>query len=156
MYTGFLHLHSFLRWVILVLLLIAIVRHLNGMMDKNTYSKRDRKVDLFLMIAAHTTFLIGLIQWLVGPLGIKNINTLGFGEVMKSAPYRFFAVEHFLGMTIAIALITVGRSVGKSSTAAGKEHKKAFWFFVIALVLIFASIPWPFRSAIARPLFPGM
>ncbi|GAO43500.1 hypothetical protein [Flavihumibacter petaseus] len=156
MYTGLLHLHSFLRWVILVLLIIALVRHFNGMMDKNAYTKKDRKTDLFLMISAHTTFLIGLIQWLIGDLGLKNIMKLGFGEVMKSAPYRFFAVEHFVGMLIAIVLITIGRGKGKPATAAGPQHKQAFWLFLIALVVILASIPWPFREAIARPWFPGM
>ncbi len=156
MYTGLLHLHNLLRWVILVLLIISIVRHFNGMMDKNPYSKKDRKTDLFLMIAAHTTFLIGLIQWLTGEWGLKKIQQLGMGEVMKSAPYRFFAVEHFVGMLIAVALITVGRGKGKPATAAGPEHKKAFWFFVVALVVILASVPWPFREGIGRPWFPGM
>jgi hypothetical protein len=35
------------------------------------------------------------------------------------------------------------------------KYKKAFWFFVVALILILAAIPWPSRE-IGRPLFPGM
>lgn len=156
MYTGLLHLHSTLRWVILILLLVALFRHLSGMNSRRMINNGDRKVDLFLMIAAHITLLIGIYQWIAGEWGLKKIQQLGFGEVMKAAPYRFFAIEHLTGMLIAIILITIGRGKVKRSSDAA-VHKKAFWFFFIALVLILASVPWPFRVAgIARPLLPGM
>jgi len=155
MYTGLLHLHSFLRWVILLLLLIAVIRHLSGMNSKRLINNGDRKVDLFLMIAAHTTFLIGLYRWIAGDKGLKTIQHFGMGEVMKNSGWRFFAVEHITGMFIAIALITIGRGVVKRSSDF-RVHKKAFWYFLIALIIIIAVIPWPFREGIGRPWFPGM
>jgi hypothetical protein len=155
MYNGLLHLHSFMRWVILLLLLIAIVRHLSGMNSKRLVNAGDRKVDLFLMISAHITLLIGLYQWIAGDKGLKAIQQLGMGEVMKNSGLRFFAVEHLIGMLLAIILITVGRGAVKRSSD-WRLHKKAFWFFLIALIIIIAVIPWPFREGIARPLFPGM
>lgn len=155
MYTGLLHLHNLLRWVILILLLVALFRHLAGMNKKRLVSAGDKKVDLFLMIAAHTTLVVGLYQWIVGPWGLKLIQNAGMGEVMKNAAYRFFAIEHLTGMLIAIVLITIGR--GKVKRAVDyTAHKKAFWFFLVALIFILASVPWPFREAIARPWFPGM
>jgi stress-induced morphogen len=36
------------------------------------------------------------------------------------------------------------------------KHKKMFWFNCIALIIMLASIPWPFRAAIGRAWFPGM
>ena len=36
------------------------------------------------------------------------------------------------------------------------KHKRALLLYVIALILVLAAIPWPFRENIARPLFPGM
>ena len=59
-------------------------------------------------------------------------------------------------MFIAIALITVGRKQTKKNISDGVKHKKVFWFYFIALILILAAVPWPFREVIARPLFPGM
>lgn len=156
MYTGLLHLHSLLRWVILVLLVIAIVKHYKGSSKQLAYSAGDRKVDLFLMISAHITLLVGLYQWFAGDWGFKRIQELGFGEVMKSAPYRFFAVEHMVGMLVAITLITIGRAKGKPANAGGAEHKKALGWFLAALIVIFLTVPWPFREGIGRPWFPGM
>lgn len=155
MYTGLLHLHNLLRWVILVLLLVALFRHLAGMNKKRLVSAGDKKVDLFLMIAAHTMLVLGLIQWSVGDFGFNLIRAAGFGAVMKNDAMRFWAIEHLTGMLIAIVLITIGR--GKVKRAVDyTAHKKAFWFFLVALIFILASVPWPFREAVARPWFPGM
>lgn len=155
MYTGLLHLHNLLRWVILILLLVAIFRHLAGMNKKRLVNAGDKKVDLFLMIAAHTTLIVGLYQWIAGPWGLKLIQNAGMSAVMKDATFRFFAIEHITGMLIAIVLITIGR--GKVKKAVDyTAHKKAFWFFLVALLIILLAVPWPFREAAARPLFPGM
>ena len=149
MYNGLLHLHNLMRWVILVLIIIAIFRHLSGMNSKRAVNAGDKKIDLFLMISAHITLVIGLYQWITGPWGLKLIQNVGMGEVMKNSGYRLFAVEHITGMIIAIVLITVGRGAVKRATSAA-AHKKAFWCFLIALIVMLVTIPW------SRPLFPGM
>lgn len=155
MYTGLVHLHNVLRWVILILLLIALFRHLGGMNSKRSVNAGDRKIDLFLFICVNLMFLLGFYQWIAGPWGLKLIQNVGMGEVMKNAAFRFWAVEHPVGMIVAIALISIGRGAVKRATDAG-AHKKAFWMFLLALIIILASIPWPFREAVARPLLPGM
>ncbi|HMR91903.1 MAG TPA: hypothetical protein PKC69_06300 [Chitinophagaceae bacterium] len=155
MYTGMIHLHSIFRWVILLLLLVAVFRHFTGMSSRRMVNSADQKIDLFLLISAHLTLVVGVYLWIVGPWGLKLIQGLGFGAVMKNDTYRFFAVEHLAGMLIAIILITVGRGAVKRATGWA-AHKKAFWMFFIALLIILAVIPWPFRDAVARPYFPGM
>ena len=155
MYNGILHLHNLLRWVILLLLLIALFRHMAGMMNRRAVTRGDQRVDLFLMITAHITFVVGIYQWIAGPWGLKLIRGQGMSDVMANDQYRFWAIEHITGMVIAIALITVGRAAIKRAVD-WRAHKKAFWFFLIALLLVLVSIPWPFREGIGRPWFPGM
>ena len=70
---------------------------------------------------------------------------------MKDAFYRFFWVEHPVGMILAILCITLGFRFSKQSA-----YSKTFSYFLVALILIMLSIPWPFRGEIiGRPLFPG-
>ena len=154
MYNGLLYLHSLMRWIILLLLVIAILRHLSGMMSKRLVNAADKRIDLFLMISAHITLVIGLYQWIVGGYGLKSIMNNGFGVVMKNNILRFWAVEHIFGMLVAIAFITIGRGAVKRAAGPG-AHKKAFWFFLLALLVILATVPWPFRAGIGRPWFPG-
>lgn len=144
MYNGLLHLHNVLRWLILLFLLIALFQAF-------AKSPGVRKSSLWLMICAHLTLVVGIYQWFAGEWGLKKIQQLGFGEVMKHDAYRFFAIEHLAGMLIAVILITIGR--GKAKVL---NYRAASWLFLIALILILLTIPWPFREGIGRPWFPGM
>ena len=155
MLQGLVHLHNVIRWVILILIVIAIFRHLSGMTGKKPFTSGDKKTGLFLMISAHTQFLLGLILWFFGPMGYQLLSSVGMGEAMKNPAYRFWTVEHNIGMLIAVVLITVGRGVAKKNLPDAVKHKKSFWFFLIALIVILVSIPWPWRT-VARPLFPGL
>ena len=152
MERGLLDLHNFMRWVILVLALITIIRSLNGMNSGKIFTKGDRKTALFLMIATDIQLLLGLFLY----FSKGWFNALTSGNVMSVAYNRFFAVEHLLGMIIALVLIHAGYAATKRNIADASRYKKLFWYTLIALVVILISIPWPFREAVARPWFPGM
>ena len=76
------------------------------------------------------------------------------GSAMKDPLTRFFTVEHTLMMILAWILVHVGRTSVKRA-ADNDKHKQMLISFGLALVLILAAIPWPFRAEIARPLFRG-
>ena len=145
METGLLHLHSILRWIILLLLLICIVQALSK-------SNGIRKTSLWLLISAHTMLIIGLYQVIAGRYGIMKGLPPGV-ELMKDKFYRFFWIEHPLFMIIAIVLITIARS-----KARALNYKATSWLLLVALLMILISIPWPFREILGegRHWFPGM
>jgi hypothetical protein len=156
MYQGMLHLHSTLRWIILILLLLAVYK---SFADRNkAFTPGHKKTGLFLMIACDLMLLVGLYQWFAGKTwGLINIKERGFGAVMKDPVARFFAVEHFIGMIIAIILVHIGYAYSKKNIPDGVKHKRALLFYGLALLIILISIPWPFRAVGAgRSWFPGM
>ncbi len=154
MYNGLLHTHNLLRWIILVLLLVAVYRHLTA--GARTFNATDKKVGLFLMIFADITLLVGLYQWFMGSLGLKMIQSAGMSAVMKDRVSRFWAIEHTIGILIAIVLIHIGYSYAKKILPDATRHKRSLLFYGLALLIILISIPWPFREGIGRPWFPGM
>ena len=155
MEKGLLHLHSFLRWVILILLLVAIYK---SFADRNkAYTPGHKKTGMLLMICADIMLLLGLYQWFTGSWGLKSIQTNGMGVVMKNSVLRFFAVEHLIGMLIAIILIHIAYSYSKKNIPDSVKHKRTLVFFGLALLVILISIPWPFRLVgSGRAWFPGM
>jgi hypothetical protein len=154
MYNGMLHLHSLLRWIILILLLVALYKHF---VDRHRpFTAGHKKIDLFLMISCDIMLLLGLYQWISGAAGLKSIQNYGMSDVMKTPALRFFAIEHFTAMLLAIVLVHLGYAYGKKQVPDVQKHKRILWFFGVALLLILISIPWPFREGIGRPLFPGM
>jgi hypothetical protein len=139
-------LHSLLRYGLLIVLVLAIVKAYSGMKNKSGFADADNKLGLVLLIITHVQLLLGWALYFMGPVGIKNIQQLGMGEVMKNGYARFFAVEHISMMLLAIVLITIGRVRSKRAAADTDKHKLAFRFYLIALILLLAGIPWPFRA----------
>jgi len=137
--------HSILRWVILILILVAIFRSFGA--GSKPFTDGHKKNGLFLMISCDIMLLIGLIQWFTGGFGLKAIQNNGMGAVMKDGVMRFFAVEHLMIMIIAIILVHVGYSFSKKNISDAKKHTKTTLFYILALLVMLAAIPWPFREA---------
>jgi hypothetical protein len=154
LYQAMLYAHSLLRWVIVIFLILNIFRHLTA--GNQPFNKTDKSFGLILLISAHITLLIGLYQWFVGPWGYKLISSMGMGEVMKDPVYRFWCVEHPVGMLIAIILITIGRAQARSKHTARVQHRRSLIYFFLALLVILITVPWPFRAGVGRPWLPGM
>ena len=152
MFSALLQVHSILRWVILILLVLSILQSFIGWVKHRELREGDTKLWLFTMISAHTTLLIGLILLLFGRYGILSSGLPEGVELMKDKFYRFFWVEHPVGMLIATLLITLGRGVVRKQITDPTKYKRAFWFFLIALLVILATVPWPGREIVGRGL----
>ena len=139
------HIHSGLRWIILLLLVLTIFKAFGGWMGKKAYTSGDRKLALFTLIFCHIQLIIGLIQYIVG----KYYVGLETGDEMAKSVNRFFRMEHSTSMILAIGLITAGYSMAKRASADVNKHKKIAIWFTIGLVLILAAIPWPFMAKFA-------
>lgn len=151
MQTTILTLHSILRWVLLILLLASILKSVSGWQSRKGFAPGDRKLFLVTLITTHINFLVGLYLLFFGTYGITKGVPDGI-SVMKDKTFRFYWVEHPVMMLIAIVLITLGNAMAKKKVSDTVKFKKAFWFFFIALILILASVPWPFREIVGRPL----
>ena len=146
MYNILLSLHSILRWVIVILLVVNILRLFSSTVtNKIALSK-------WLLIAAHITLLIGLYQYFAGGSGFALIQQSGMADVMKDSAKRFWAVEHPVGMLASILFITVGHvSLKKTGNT-----KRTAVLYTLVLIIILATVPWPMREGIGRPWLPGM
>ncbi len=142
-------LHNIMRWAVLLFGLWTLINALSGTFSKRAYSNADNKSNLFFMISCDIQLLLGLILYFSG-VWFEKLKS-GMGDVMKNAYDRFFTVEHAGMMLLAWILVHIGRSAVKRAPEQSK-HKKMLIFFGLALLIILASIPWPFRTEIAKPL----
>ena len=145
MYTGLLHTHSFLRYIVLVLLLVFIVQSLLGWLNNKPFTPANNKTSLFLFIATHTQLLVGLILFFVSPFVQFS------GAAMKDPSTRYWLVEHNTAMLIAIVLITLARTTSKKMQDSTAKHKRLFLFNFIALLIIIATIALSGRGLVSMP-----
>ena len=142
-YSFLLHLHSIGRWILLLLLLVAIFNSLVA--GQRPWIRTDARTGSILTITADIMLLVGLAIWYWGPRGYKLIDALGMNAVMKDSYNRFFAIEHITGMLIAIILIHIGKAQARKKISDRAKHRRTVIFYLIALIIILAMIPWPFR-----------
>jgi len=134
MYGALLTTHSFLRYLVLLLLIAVIIKSFAGFAGKKSFDKADNILGLTLFSVTHTQFLIGFILYFVSPL----IKFSGAG--MKDPTTRYWTAEHFVIMIAAVVLITVARLTSKRMTVDNARHKRMLIFNSIALVLIVGAI----------------
>jgi cytochrome bd-type quinol oxidase subunit 2 len=127
-------LHSILRHVVSVLLLIVIIRSFLGWQGQQNFEAKDNQASLFLLIGTHIQMVLGFVLYIM--MGKYQIS----GEVMKDSLSRYWAVEHISIMLLAVVLITVGRVKSKKAEDGTQKYKTLFIFNTIALVLILVGV----------------
>ena len=144
--------HSLLRWAVVILGFWTVLNALVGFFGKKEFSRHDNLSNLLFMISCDIQLLVGLILYFINNwLGLMQTTP---AVVMKNPGLRFFAVEHGVMMILAWVLVHVGRVAIKKTMNDRIKHKRMLLFFGLALVIILAAVPWPFRGAAGRPWLP--
>jgi len=132
MYTGLLHTHSGLRYLVLLLLVVVILKSLTALLTNKPFGKLDDKLSLFLLIFTHLQLVAGLVLYFVS-------GAVQFGSETMTT-YRYWTVEHAVGMLVAVVLITVARATSKRMTNDTHKHRRLFVFNLLALIIIVGII----------------
>ena len=137
--------HSGWRYVVFLLLVIAVVKALSGWLGNKSYTEGDRKLNVFTLISAHIQLLIGMVLYFSE--GWYKLSSAGAPAV------RYFKMEHITMMVVAIILITIGNAKSKKVTEAVAKHRLISIFFGMALILIIVSILLMVKNVPGRSFF---
>lgn len=151
MYAVLLALHNIVRWVVVVLAVIALVRAFRGWLGKREWQAMDRKAGMFYGMAFDIQFLLGLLLYLFfSEFALKSILSNGMAFVMEQSQYRFFALEHVFYMVVAVVCAHLGSVLPRRMKEVPIKHRTAAIFFTLSVLLVLLGMPW------FRPLLPGM
>jgi NADH:ubiquinone oxidoreductase subunit 2 (subunit N) len=139
MYTGFVHLHSFLPYFILIGLALCTTVFLVKRSGRKKFGKGDQRLALFTLISVHIQLVIGLVLYVISPI---REQAFASGELMTNSTYRFNAIEHPLTMIIAIVLITIGYSRAKRMPEDKAKFGTLGLFYGLGLILVLSRLPW--------------
>jgi hypothetical protein len=149
-YTTVLLLHSWVRWVVILIGLLALARAYGGWLGGKPWTRGDDNSSSMFARALDVQFLLGLALYVfLSP--ITHAAFRDIGGAMANRALRFWAVEHVFGMFIGVALAHVGLARLRKLGPDARRHKIAAIFFTLAMLAILASIPWP-GAPNARPL----
>ncbi len=149
MYPILLAVHNVVRWVALILAILAVVRAFLGWFGKREWTDRDRKIGIFYTSSLDIQLLLGLmLYFLFSPITTSALRD--FGAAMTNDIQRFFGLEHALYMVVAVILAHVGNALSKRGEDPVRKHRMAAIWFSLSLVLILIGMPW------MRPLIPHL
>jgi hypothetical protein len=153
-YSTVLLIHSWLRWITLLLACAATVNASRPAAASPT-PLRGRWWDTFLMLAVDLQVLFGLVLY----FGLSPFTTRAmedFGAALRNPAMRFWAVEHAGAMLAAVVLVRMGRVMALNAGSPMVARRRRLICFAIATVLMIVATPWPGLPH-GRPLFrlPG-
>ncbi|QKZ13578.1 hypothetical protein [Spirosoma sp. KUDC1026] len=151
MYSILLVLHSYWRWMVLLSLVYGIYRGVRGFSGSVPFTKFDNLLRHTTATIAHVQLILGYLLYFNSPL--VSYFRSHYTEASKNATVQFFGLTHVLLMTVAIVLITIGSSAAKRQPTDQAKFRTMTIWFALALLVIFAAIPWPFSPLANRPYF---
>jgi hypothetical protein len=154
MYPVVLVVHSLLRWAVLVLAVVVVVRALSGARGGRAFEPLDQKLGGAFLGSVHAQVALGLLL----NLGLSPITQAAYaqmGVAMKDKVLRFWAVEHLTMGLLVAAIVTITRVRSRRAETDLLKHQRALAGYGVALLVILAMIPWPFRKQIGRGLAPS-
>lgn len=143
-------LHNLTRWVVIILAVIALVRAFSGWLGKKTYTSADARSGSLYAGLFDLQLLLGVILFFTK--GWFGVLAADMGAAMSTASVRFFAVEHWLVMIVALIFAHVGVGAAKKAATDRLKFRRSALWFALSFLLMLAAIPWPSMAA-ARPLF---
>ncbi|MFD1140326.1 hypothetical protein ACFQ4C_04370 [Larkinella insperata] len=151
MYSALLFFHSAFRWLVLVSLLYALYRGLTGWLGHRPYSKSDNSVRHITATISHIQLMIGYTLYFNSP--IISYFRANFSQASRQLEFLFFGLIHITLMTVAVFFITIGSAAAKRRETDEAKFKTMTVWFLLALLIIFTAIPWPFSPLANRPYF---
>jgi hypothetical protein len=149
-YTPVLNIHSWLRWVTLLLAIGATINAFRP--DRDIKGPLPgRQWDTLFMMALDFQMLFGLLLYLrLSPFA--RMAFADFGAAMQNSQLRFWAIEHIGAMMVAAVLVRIGRVLAMNAKTGEARRKRRALFFALTTLVIVAGIPWPGLEN-GRPLF---
>jgi len=141
MYQFTLFLHSWLRWILLILAVMVIIRAFYGWIGNKDFLKADNTSSLILVSLFHVQLLLGLILYFfLSPITKGAFQD--FGNAMKDSQLRYWAVEHIFIMILSVIIAQIGRIQIKKAHSDQAKFRSSAIYFTLAIVLILSRIPW--------------
>jgi hypothetical protein len=145
MYPTLLFLHSWVRWAVIVVVLVVWARALRGVNSRAPWTLSDRRWTMTAANLLGVQFVLGVILYAVSPYTRALLDNMS--ETMRNRTDRFFAVEHAVVMLLAVVAAHMGNAMVRKAQSDSVRHVRTVIVYGIVILLLAYGIPW------FRPLF---
>ena len=148
MYSAVLSIHNIIRWIALILGILAAVRAYLGWFGNREWTVKDRKIGSYFTIAMDVQLLLGLLLYIfLSPTTRTAFQD--FGAAMQVGDLRFFALEHPFFMVLAVVFAHLGSILSRKAEQTNAKFRWAAIWFSLSVLAVLLGMPW------MSSIFPG-
>ena len=152
MYPVFLTLHSWIRWMLVLLAGLLVLRSLSALFRAEPYSAGDDRLARGFLGVLNLQLLLGLVLYVVLSPMVRTAWS-DWGATMASSQLRFFAIEHQFAALVAIGVGHAGIAWARRAADDRTRHRRVLLAAAGCLLMLLIAIPWPFLPY-GRALLP--
>lgn len=149
MYTVILAIHNVVRWVVIILGILALVRAYMGFLANLDWTERDRIIGTFFAVSIDIQLLLGLVLYFFLS-DITRTIFRDFSAAMSNEGIRYFVLEHTFYMILAVVFAHLGNLLPRRVDDSRMKFARSAIWFTLTFLLIILGMPW------FRPLIPGL
>ena len=124
MYSFIFHAHFGWRWIVLLILVIAVIKFLAGWVRKHKWQKIDQQLFLATRISIYIQLLLGTIMYIIRFSGLPSA----------------FAMAHVLPIIIGVGMVEMGQGRAKRLATSAEKFQWGFIGVFVRLILIYGGI----------------
>ena len=152
MYSAILTVHSYLRYALLLLVLLVVLRYVAGLLRSRAWNGGDEALGRWMIRVWDLQFLLGLVLYFLSP--IVQFGFANFGEAMGDRQIRQFLIEHPVLNLLAIGALHMGWIRASKAADDRGRRVRVLLFIAVATVLVVVSIPWSGRPLLRAAVEP--
>ena len=152
MYSAILTVHSYLRYAVLGLVLLVLLRYAAALLSGRPWNDGDEGIGRWMIRVWDLQFLLGLVLYFLSP--IVQFGFANFGEAMGDSQLRQFLVEHPVLNLLAIGVLHAGWIRARKAGGGRGRMLRALLFIAVAAALVAVSIPWEGRPLLRTTIAP--
>ncbi len=118
-------LHSWWRWVVLLVAAITVIKMLYGWLGRRPWTRLDDQLGMIFTIAIDIEVLLGLLVWIVTQAWTRGMVA---------------AFEHPITMLLAVVLAHVGRSRARKGADDAAKYRTSAIFYTVSFALILVGV----------------
>jgi len=142
-YPFFLTAHSWVRWLLVLLAGLLLLRSAYALSRGSVYGLQDQRLARGFIGALNLQFLLGIMLY-VALSPMVRMAWADWGAAMASSPLRFFAIEHQVAALVAIGIGQAGIGWVRRTQDDRTRHRRGLFTAAGCLLMILIAIPWPF------------
>ncbi len=141
MYSAVLSIHNIIRWIALILGILAAIQAYLGWFGNREWTLKDRKIGSYFTIAMDVQLLLGLLLYIfLSPTTRTAFQD--FGAAMQVGDLRFFALEHPFFMVLAVVFAHLGSILSRKAEQTNAKFRRAAIWFSLSVLAVLLGMPW--------------